>query len=147
MMRCENCGAELASGSRFCTSCGKEAAPYTAQEVITADQPRADYSQQYNYVPPQQQYYPQPAMDPPLSVGQYIGMLLLLMIPVVGFVLLLVWAFGGSVNRNKKNYARASLLLLLISTVLIIILVLIFGVALFNFFIDDISWLENLSYL
>ena len=54
-MRCENCGAELASGSRFCTSCGKEAAPYTAQEVITADQPRADYSQQYNYVPPQQQ--------------------------------------------------------------------------------------------
>ncbi|NLC40892.1 MAG: zinc ribbon domain-containing protein, partial [Clostridiaceae bacterium] len=99
-MRCENCGAELANGTRFCTSCGKEVAPYAAQEVITADQPRTDYSQQYNYVPPQQQqYYPQPAMDPPLSVGQYIGMFLLMMIPVVNLVLLLVWAFGGSVNR------------------------------------------------
>ena len=146
-MRCESCGAEIANDSSFCTSCGKKITFRTAEEAIGANQPPVDYSQQYNYVPPQQQYYPQPAMDPPLSVGQYIGMLLLLMIPVVGFVLLLVWAFGGSVNRNKKNYARASLLLLLISTVLIIILVLIFGVALFNFFIDDISWLENLSYL
>ncbi|NLC40514.1 MAG: zinc ribbon domain-containing protein, partial [Clostridiaceae bacterium] len=88
----------------------------------------------------------QPAMDPPLSVGQYIGMFLLMMIPVVNLVLLLVWAFGGSVNRNKKNYAKATLLLMLISTVVIIILVMIFGFALFNFFIEDISWLENLSH-
>ena len=48
-------------------------------------------------------------------------MFLLLCIPLVNFILLLVWSFGGSVNQNKKNYARATLLLMVIAIVLSIV--------------------------
>jgi len=49
-------------------------------------------------------------------------------IPIVGFIMLMVWAFGGSVNLNKKNYARAILLLSLIG-VTIWIFIFIIGLA------------------
>jgi len=48
-------------------------------------------------------------------------MFLLLCIPIVNFILLLVWSFGGNVNQNKKNYARATLLLMVIGVVLSIV--------------------------
>ena len=54
----------------------------------------------------------------PLSVGEFILMLFLTGIPVVGFILLLVWAFSGGVNQNRKNYARATLILSIIGFVL-----------------------------
>lgn len=145
-MRCESCGAEIANDSSFCTSCGKKITFRTAEEARRANQPPVDYSQQYNYAPPQQQYYPQPAWDAPLSVGQYIGIFLLMMIPVANLILLLVWAFAGSVNRNKKNYARATLLIMVITTALFIILVSIFGFSFLNFLSKDISWLQNMSH-
>jgi hypothetical protein len=37
-------------------------------------------------------------------------MMILSGIPLVGFILLLVWAFSSTENPNKKNYARAVLL-------------------------------------
>lgn len=60
--------------------------------------------------------------DAPLSMGQFLGMMLLTCIPIVGFILLLVWAFSGSSNENKKNYARAALIMAIIFTVLWFIL-------------------------
>ena len=56
----------------------------------------------------------------PLSVGEFLLMLFLSGIPVVGFILLLVWAFGGAVNQNRKNFARATLILSIIGFVLAI---------------------------
>ena len=73
--------------------------------------------------PPQQQYYAQQTYNPwqsnrePLGVGSYIGMFFLSVIPIAGFIMLLVWAFGGSVNLNKKNYARAILIMGLIGVI------------------------------
>jgi len=43
-------------------------------------------------------------------------------IPFIGFIMLLVWAFGSQTNPNKKNWARAILILMLIGIVLSIIL-------------------------
>lgn len=144
-MRCENCGAELADGTRYCTNCGAEVAFNATQENVAENQQQTSYDQQaYNYAP-QQQYYPQPVMDPPLSVGQYIGMFLLMAIPIVNLVLVLVWAFGGSVNRNKKNYARAVLIVMLISIVLAIILVAIFGITFFAFWDSGYNWGDSFS--
>ncbi len=54
----------------------------------------------------------------PLSVGEFILMLFLTGIPIVGFILLLVWAFSGGVNSNRKNYARATLILSVIGFVM-----------------------------
>ncbi|MCL2503413.1 MAG: hypothetical protein FWE94_02220 [Coriobacteriia bacterium] len=72
-------------------------------------------SPQPAYAPPQQ---PQPtacsaplANSEPLSVGSYIGIFILSAIPLVGLIVLLVWAFSSSTNLNRKNYARATLIL------------------------------------
>ncbi|TSA31139.1 MAG: hypothetical protein D4R65_11635 [Verrucomicrobiaceae bacterium] len=47
----------------------------------------------------------------PVSIGDWIVTIILLAIPVVNLIMLLVWAFGGSVHPSKKNYARATLIL------------------------------------
>jgi hypothetical protein len=68
------------------------------------------------YMPPVS-YSPQQGSEP-LRVIQYIGMFLLMSIPLVGIILLFVWGFGSGVNPNKKNFARAMLILSLIGLVL-----------------------------
>jgi hypothetical protein len=52
--------------------------------------------------------------DKPMSFGDWMKTILLLMIPVVNFVLMIYWAFGSEVNTSKKNYFRAQLVLSLI---------------------------------
>lgn len=69
-----------------------------------------------------------PVGSEPLTVGQYIGMFLLLMIPLVNIVLLFVWAFGSGVNLNRKNYARASLIFGIISFIIFSLLALAGGI-------------------
>ena len=56
-------------------------------------------------------------------------MFILSAIPLVGFICLLVWAFGSNANLNKKNYARAILIMGLIAVVLWVV-ILIIGVVL-----------------
>jgi hypothetical protein len=50
----------------------------------------------------------------PLSTGEYFVTMLVLGLPVVGFVLLLVWAFGGG-NVNRRNLCRAVLIFTVIA--------------------------------
>lgn len=59
----------------------------------------------------------------PLSMGQYLIMLLLMSIPLVNIILLFVWGFGDY-NINKKNFARAYLILMTIGIVLIILFII-----------------------
>jgi uncharacterized membrane protein YvbJ len=112
-MFCESCGNPLPDDAKFCTVCGAKtdhASEGRAQPAYTA--------------PPIQQPAMQSAAAPmaassaPMSVGQFIGMFLLLCIPIVNIILLFIWAFGSSTNLNKKNYARATLILMAISVVL-----------------------------
>ena len=70
-------------------------------------------------MPPQAAYYqPQPYqnadLNRPLGIGQYMGMFILMLIPLVNIIMIFTWAFGGSVNLNKKNMARAILIMALI---------------------------------
>jgi len=62
----------------------------------------------------------------PISVGGYIGISLLMCIPIVGLILMLVWAFGGCRKVNKRNLARASLIMMVIALVISLILGLVF---------------------
>ena len=64
-------------------------------------------------------------------------MFILSAIPVVGFICLLVWAFGGSVNLNKKNYARAILIISLIAVALWVIIAIL-GFAVGGSFLNDL---------
>lgn len=62
----------------------------------------------------------------PLSVWGYIGYNFLFSLPIVGFVMLIVYAVNND-NINRRNYARSFLLLAGIMIVLVIVLFVIFG--------------------
>ncbi len=72
--------------------------------------------------------------DDELSVGQWLGTLFLLCIPVVGLILLFIWAFGSNTQIDKKRYAQAQLIFAAIGLVLGIIFTVIFGAALVTMF-------------
>ncbi len=48
----------------------------------------------------------------PMTVGDWVGSILLLLIPIANIVLLFVWAFGGNAPLSKRNWAKAHLLIL-----------------------------------
>jgi len=54
----------------------------------------------------------------PITTGGFIGIALLMAIPVIGLIFTIVWACGGCRKINKRNFARASLILLVIGLVL-----------------------------
>ncbi|MFI3170981.1 MAG: hypothetical protein R3Y58_01225 [Eubacteriales bacterium] len=70
--------------------------------------------------------------DTPMSVMEWLLTILVLVIPCVGFCVYIYWAFSKSVNTNRRNYCRASLILTLIGIILYIILLVVIGVAISN---------------
>lgn len=68
----------------------------------------------------------------PISAWGYFGYELLFSIPCVGFIILCVFALGGTKNVNLKNFAR-SYFCLLILVVIIVALLLLFGVGIASF--------------
>ena len=52
-----------------------------------------------------------------VSVGSWMGMMFVTAIPVIGLLMILVWAFAGE-NESRKNYFRAILSWVLIMVVL-----------------------------
>lgn len=140
-MFCPSCGKQNPDGSKFCESCGatmssQNSAPPPPQQSYNSAPPPP----QQNYSPPQQNSYTAPGfpapgrpqgpsgqsgLDAPLTMGNYIVMMLLSSITCG--IALLVWAFGGNVNTNKKNYARAVLLMGLIGGALAILFSVIAG--------------------
>jgi uncharacterized membrane protein YdbT with pleckstrin-like domain len=57
-----------------------------------------------------------------IGIGDWVLTLIIMIIPLVNFIMLFVWAFGGGTNPSKANWAKASLIVMLISIVLGIIL-------------------------
>jgi len=127
---CSNCGTSLAPGAVFCNNCGRSQSPSQAQSQVYS-QPSSSYSP-----PPQTNYYNTTNLnsnsfkDKPLTVGEFIITFILMGIPLIGFIMMLVWAFGSETNTNKKNLARAVLIMGVIIGVLYgIIMLLIFLIA------------------
>ncbi|OYT12400.1 MAG: hypothetical protein B6I19_09850 [Bacteroidetes bacterium 4572_114] len=61
----------------------------------------------------------------PMSVGEWFIAILITAIPLVGLIMLLVWAFSPDTNINKANWAKATLIWMVIG---IILAFFIFGV-------------------
>lgn len=68
-----------------------------------------------------------PAEFKPLGAWAYFGYSLLFSIPLVGFILLLVFALGGTQNVNLRSFARSHFCAMLVAVLLVAVLV---GVAL-----------------
>ena len=62
----------------------------------------------------------------PISMWGYFGYQLLFSIPCIGFIVLIVFALGGTKNINLKNFARSYFCVIIL---IIIILIIIFCLA------------------
>lgn len=108
-MKCLNCGAE-ARGD-FCGNCG---ANLKLQRDQMSEQVNGVNTYNYNQNTRKNQYQSFPQNEPmippnyqPITMWGYFGYQLLFAIPCVGFILLLVFSFGGTQNVNLKNFARS----------------------------------------
>lgn len=68
-----------------------------------------------------------PSEYKPISMWGYFGYEILFSIPCLGFILLCVFAFGGTQNKNLKNFARSYFCFLIVFAILFAIILLITG--------------------
>lgn len=131
-MFCKNCGEQMDDLALTCPKCG------TAREVQTPPPQTVPVQQTPpipQYQPPvyQQPSYRQPAYNQPsyqtvmpqsyapdehVSVGGWIGIFCINLIPIIGWliyiIMLFVWAFGDTKKKTLKNFAKANLIIFII---------------------------------
>ena len=112
MAFCENCGKPVYRLDKTCAYCGtpvtqggqgEQSDPQPDMRLESDDAPSSPYSV--------------------LSTWGFVGSLLLMSIPLVGFILTIVWASGSVYNVNRRNLARANLLLMGIGVGIYLLLV------------------------
>lgn len=70
-----------------------------------------------------------PNMDyNPIRMWGYFGYNLLFCIPLVGFICILIFAFGGTRNINLRNYARSMFCFLILAIVVAVIVIIVVAV-------------------
>jgi hypothetical protein len=112
-MQCNKCGAPINPGDPYCRTCGA---------------PISNTQGQYSpYGQPQQPVYPQthnttyedPRFDyTPLGMWAYFGYAILFSIPLVGFIMELIFSFGGTNNIHLRNMSRGFLCLAILTGIL-----------------------------
>lgn len=86
------------------------------------------YAQHPIYYVPGPQGYGQPEPPEQISMGSYLGMSLLGMVPVLGLVFLLVWALDSPGRPNRRNFARGFLAARVIAWAVFFVLVFVLGI-------------------
>ncbi len=56
-----------------------------------------------------------------VSLGDWLITMVIMIIPLVNFIMLFVWAFSSSTPVSKANWAKASLVFMLIGFVLLLL--------------------------
>ncbi len=82
------------------------------------------YSQNTYYQQPYSQQ--QPAKDETVSVLDWIGTYLIMIIPCVGLIMYIVWAFSSTTKKSKSNFCKAYLIMALVGLVIYFIFFIIF---------------------
>lgn len=141
MAKCSKCGAFIDDNAKFCNICGQAVATMPAANTNTAQNYSASNYAQPTYTQPihnqqaysGQNYYTGVPQSPindsnippeykPISAWGYVGYNILFSIPIIGFIFLIVYACGGTQNKNLKNYARSFFCILLLSIIISVIL-------------------------
>lgn len=104
--KCDRCGQVAGEKDVYCINCGS----------------LLEREEGENQTVEKQNVASQTGMQSPLTLGDYMFIGLILLIPVVNIVILLVWAFDKHGNLNRRNLAKAGLIYLGIGIVLSILL-------------------------
>ena len=102
IISCHNCGNSISSEASTCIHCNKPVSK--KQEATIVNQPTPSYPYPSNL---------NTEVQIP-SVGDWLIIFLLLLIPLVNIILLLVWAFSSDTNPVKANFSKAALLWIII---------------------------------
>ena len=144
-MKCASCGKELAAGAKFCPACGTSTAPAPivpeptpepVPEFVYEPAPEPTPIPEFVYEPapePAKKAAPAPVIPAPVAAKPevkllgpwgYFGLQILFSIPVIGFILLIVFSFDNS-HLNRRNFARSYWCGLIIWLILIVVLFVI----------------------
>ena len=66
-------------------------------------------------------------VDQPLSVKEWALTIFISGLPLIGLILLLIWAFSDDTNIHKKNWAKGSLLLMILVMIIVFGFLFLFG--------------------
>lgn len=145
---CDNCGANL-TGDPITPTPAQPQGPAAVPPPLPSREPQQQASgpvapQRTVYqsppAPPPMQSYGQPYGQPPYGYQQlppnfaplttwgFMWSMIVTAIPVVGFVVILVWAFSDGINRNRRNYARACLWFFIIAFAISMLVVIGAGI-------------------
>lgn len=142
-MKCSNCGGENEDGVNFCQYCGAKLEQETNLSQDDFEKGQTGYDTNYSntrnynnnnnsgytgnsgYSPLTEAQLPEEYR--PLTMWGYFGYQLLFSIPCVGFIFLLIIAFGGTRNVNLRNFARSYFCVMIIMVVLILLFSLLGG--------------------
>ena len=122
MRFCASCGKQIEEDSMFCNYCGAPTRPQANRKEQVAPAPQYKANERTSWSQGNV-----PAEYKPISMWGYFGYELLFMIPCVGIILLLVFAFGGTQNVNLKNFARSYFCMFIVVAILVLIFMLWFG--------------------
>lgn len=84
--------------------------------------------------------FPPEYQKPPQSLGDWIINVLITKIPLIGFIMLIVWASDKNTEPNKANWAKAELIVTLIGFIIGIMIIALVGFGFFMNFADKIDW-------
>lgn len=132
---CKNCGNVFDDNMNICPRCGVqyiEQPQYNQQAPNNYQQaPMQQYGQpqyQQNYAQPMYQQYP--VNNQEMSVGQWVGTIILTTcFNLISLILLFVWAFSDGTPTAKKNYCRTMLIVEAIGIGLVILLIILLAAA------------------
>lgn len=129
-MYCQNCGTKLEEGVKFCPNCGANKEKDT-DEVVNTNNQYQSYNNGMYHDPKTNKDIP--IEYKPLGAWAYFGWGLLFAIPIVGFIILIVFACGATNNINLRNYARSYFCYLLIALIILLVFLVLFSIGASNF--------------
>lgn len=77
---------------------------------------------------------------PPTSLGEWVIAVLVKRLPLIGLIMLIVWATDKNTDPDKANWAKAELIVKLIIFATVMIFVAVIGFGVFANFADEINW-------
>ena len=108
-MICKICGKEIPDDSNVCQFCGVN---------VRENEEIVDFVKEVE------------KEDEHVSMGQWLGIMALGLIPCVGTlvytIMLFIWAFGDTKKKSLKTFSRAALIMTAISAVLVTIFFVVF---------------------
>ena len=104
----------------------------SAYEEAGTAQENGGYQQPYQPTVQEQLQYqyqqPQDELEEPMTMGEWMITLLIMLIPCANIIMAFVWAFSSTEKKSKSNFFKAYLIFMAIVIVLSILAVIVVGV-------------------